>query len=395
MHGQLPGLRLIKASHLCRYDAQVSAGPPAPTHTHSAGQAADPRDSAWPAALALFLGSLAVLLPLLGGRADWQGRFSAYFVSIVLQSAPYMLLGALIAGTMERFLPQSWLPGAAARLGLPGIPAAALLAPLFPSCECGIVSVGRTLLRKGLPLPHTLAYLLAGPILNPVVMLSTWQAFHDWRYPVLRAVGGFIVASLAGLLLRRVPLEFAFRPQFLAGLGQGLPPAAPVQPTPRRLEFSPVLNPLGANAAATLANPPRRARQRLAGLRQVLAHVRVDFLEMSVYFLFGVFIASAMKTFIPSSALEQLAHGLFSGPLAMMLTAFGLSLCSEADAFAAASFTEFSLHSKLAFLVLGPMLDIKLLMMYRSMFRSRFVAALAGCITLLVLAFALTIGVLN
>lgn len=363
-------------------------------HSHSAA----PRDGRWLVALALVLGSLAVLLPLLGGRAPWQERFSAYFISIVLQSAPYMLLGALIAGTMERFLPQSWLPSAAARLGTAGIPAAALLAPIFPSCECGIVSVGRTLLRKGLPLPHTLSYLLAGPILNPVVMLTTWLAFQDWRYPALRALGGFLVASLTGLILRRLPLDFAFRPQFLAGLNGALPEAGRSRIHIRRIAYDAALyaHASGSAAAAPTLELPPSLGQRLApfggSVRQVLAHVRSDFLEMSVYFLFGVFIASAMKTFIPPSTFSHLAAGTVSGPLAMMVTAFVLSLCSEADAFPAASFTEFSLNAKLAFLVLGPMLDIKLLMMYRSMFRSRFVAAFASLVVVLVLAFALALG---
>jgi uncharacterized protein len=238
-------------------------------------------------------------------------------------------------------------------------------------------------------------------------MYTTWLAFQDWRYPALRALGGFAVAALTGLILRRVPLEFAFRPQFLGGLSPAGPAAslspagrgaeaphsgsAPVQTIRiRRLSYDAVM---GAGTAVAAAAPRRPAWRALgASVGGVLSHVRADFLEMSVYFMFGVFIAAAMKTFIPTGAFAQLADGTFSGPLAMMLTAFTLSLCSEADAFPAARFTEFNLNAKLAFLVFGPMLDIKLLMMYRSMFRSRFVAAFAAVVSLLVLVYALLLG---
>jgi len=131
--------------------------------------------------------------------------------------------------------------------------------------------------------------------------------------------------------------------------------------------------------ATEVPSPLLTVRQRLGQLsNQVLDH----FLDMGCYFLVGVFFAAAMKTFM-GSHLDALGNGIAIGPLAMMATAFVLSLCAEADAFVAASFTEFSLPAKIAFLVIGPMFDIKLFLMYRKVFSLRFIAVLA--ITLLVL----------
>jgi uncharacterized membrane protein YraQ (UPF0718 family) len=117
-------------------------------------------------------------------------------------------------------------------------------------------------------------------------------------------------------------------------------------------------------------------------LLHAAAHARADFAEMMLYFLTGVALAAAMKTFLAATLLTRLGHGAVSGPATLMGTAFTLSLCSEADAFPAAGFTEFGFPARLAFLVLGPMLDIKLLLMYRTLLRGRFLALYALAIVL-------------
>lgn len=349
---------------------------------------------------AALLSALALMLffPWPGPPAAWQATFAAYFIAIVLQSVPYILLGALISGLMEQLLPSSWLPRLTGKLGFLGLPAIALLSPLFPTCECGVVSIGRGLLRKGLPLPHTLTYLLAAPIINPTVLFTTYLAFQDWRYPVLRALGGFLVSILVGaIFLRRRPEEI-FRPEFLSELPPVQPGAHVTQApasapaglsfkrpqAPQRLaEAFAVGGPGAAGAAASAAAVQPRPRQSLISRVSHLAgHIRGDFLEMTVFFLMGVFIASAMKTFIDPGILTRLGQGPVSGPSVMMSLAFVLSLCAEADAYPAASFSEFRIPAHMAFLVLGPMLDIKLLLMYRTVFRPRFIALFALAIVL-------------
>ncbi|MBF0625257.1 MAG: permease [Magnetococcales bacterium] len=275
----------------------------------------------------------------------WRENFTSYFISIVLEAAPYMVLGAFLSGLIEILVPSQWLPDMARRLGRLGIPAVVLLAPLFPICECGVVMVARRLLRKGLPMGHTIAYLLAAPILNPVVLGGTWLAFfRDPLYPLMRGAGAFFIAIALGLLLHRPFTRNALREGWRGvdhpdhGLaGQGW----------------------------------------LERGRHLLEHVRTDFLDMGLYFLFGVFLASCLKTFVDWEWLDQLGGGPFTGPLAMMGAAFVMSLCSEADAFVAASFIEFDMYAHTAFLVLGPMIDIKLLLMYQSLFRTRHIALFA------------------
>ena len=122
--------------------------------------------------------------------ATWREPFSIYFMAIVLEAVPFILMGAFLSGILEIWLPPDLLPRLTAKAGGWGLVLTALAAPLFPVCECGVVMVVRGLLRKGLPLPHAIVYLLAAPILNPTVIGSTYIAFQDWNYPLARAIGG-------------------------------------------------------------------------------------------------------------------------------------------------------------------------------------------------------------
>ncbi|MEO5365409.1 MAG: permease [Magnetococcus sp. WYHC-3] len=307
-------------------------------------------------------GSLSSNLELLNSPppVKWRENFATYFVSIVLEAAPYMMIGALVSGLIEVWVPQGLLPLLARRLGWLGIPLMALLAPLFPICECGVLIVARKLLTKGLPLPHVVTYLLAAPVLNPVVLGSTWLAFYrDPLYPLLRAGGGLLVPVAMGLLVSFYPVARALLAQWRGGCSHGC---------------------CGHGDHQTITAPAGVA----AHSRHVMGHVRDDFLEIAAYFLMGVFLASALKTFVPYDMLDAVGSGPVLGPAVMMFMAFVMSLCSEADAFLAASFVEFDMFSHTAFLVFGPMLDIKLVLMYMLLFQRRFIAIFSVAVTLMV-----------
>ncbi|MBA3699022.1 MAG: permease [Planctomycetes bacterium] len=370
----------------------------------------------------LLIGASLVMFSPLMPRQDWQNTFATYFISIVLEAVPYILIGSLLAGLIELFLPATLLPRLTKRLGLLGIPATALVAPIFPACECGVLAVARGLLRKGLPLPHTVTYLLAGPIMNPTVLFTTWLAFQDARYPILRALGALFVAITVGLIIWRVDPRRILLPRISESLGKGDDHAHDHHGHGHDHQHgdacgdachdhpAPVVN-LGAAlkqpgvAVASLPTPTPTAATPIAARRslrqtmgQLSAHVIDHFLEMAAFFLMGVFIAAAMKTWYPTENLTLVATSVLLAPLAMMLMAFILSLCAEADAFVAASFTEFSRATLpmaspalLAFLVFGPMFDIKLLLMYRVVFRTWFIAAIALAMAVLVLVYVLAL----
>ena len=128
--------------------------------------------------------------------------FLNVFISIVWEAMPFIVLGAVIAGILEELLPQRWITKFLPKSAFPAVVVGGLLGLVFPMCECGIVVVMRRLLRKGLPLSCCIAYMLAGPILNVVVLFSTYVAFKNHKlFPteVEGSLGPWMVGMRAGL----------------------------------------------------------------------------------------------------------------------------------------------------------------------------------------------------
>jgi len=144
--------------------------------------------------------------------------FAFSFLSILFEGVPFLLLGSLISGTVEVFLP----PATLARL-LPRNPTAAvllsgLMGGVFPMCECGAVVVIRRFLSKGLPPACAVTYMLAAPIVSPLVAISTFAAFraqNPWVMTSLRLIFGYMIAVAAGLLVQRLPVSFVLQPGVL------------------------------------------------------------------------------------------------------------------------------------------------------------------------------------
>jgi uncharacterized membrane protein YraQ (UPF0718 family) len=284
----------------------------------------------------------------------WAATFVTYVLAVLLEAVPFLIIGAVISGAVAIFLPADLLPRAVRRLGRADLPATMGLSFVLPVCECGVVAVARGLLRKGLPLRCTIVYLLVAPILNPVVLASTAVAFQfEPRFVIARLLGAVFVSVPVALFLGGLSPDDVFTASFRRTLaaGDGGPSAGP-------------------------------ARDRRRKMGELCAHAAADLLEMIPYLVMGVALAAVMQTFVGSRLLGGLAGNRVGGAGAMMGTAFTLSLCSEADAFVARTFYgTFDFPAVIAFLVLGPMLDIKLLLMYRTVFSKRVIACLAASVT--------------
>jgi uncharacterized protein len=286
--------------------------------------------------------------------------FVITFTSIVWEAMPFIVLGAVIAGVLEELLPQQVIARLVPRYALGAVAVGGLLGLVFPMCECGIVVVMRRLLRKGLPLSCCIAYMLAGPIVNVVVMLSTYVAFgglkaelqqQAWTMVGLRAGLGFLIACVTGLVVHSMYKKY----------GNSL--------------LTPLATPRAADADEN--GGKKTVFQRLSNISETTLH---DFVDITVFLILGAALASVVKLYVGPEQVtaigqEQPALAI----LAMMGLAVVMCLCSEADAFVAASFTELTTAPKLAFLVLGPMLDLKLLLMYTRVFRPRLIAVLVAC----------------
>lgn len=318
--------------------------------------------------------------------------FLLRFSSVLWEAMPFIVLGALIAGILEEFLPQQALTRILPKSVVPAVMIGAVLGLIFPMCECGIVVVMRRLLRKGLPLSCCIAYMLGGPIINVIVIFSTWVAFQPHgigpEMVALRIGLGFIVACLTGLI---VHVQYRKHGNSL------LMPIATPREVPTPVASRPVANPpvlipgeQAAPESETPSDAPRKTvMDRLSNISATALH---DFVDITVFLILGAVLAAIAKQQIGAERIDALSREQpFLAIPAMMLLAVLMCLCSEADAFVAASFTNMHVSAKLAFLVLGPMLDLKLLMMFTRVFRPRLIATIVVSVVIQVLILCLLV----
>ena len=318
---------------------------------------------------------LAVAVLAVGRRSPAVRTLSLLFSSIVLEALPFMLLGALAGGLVETFVSRERMILLLPRRQWLAILAAAGLGMVFPVCECAVVPVVRRLARKGLPVPAVIAYLLGAPIANPIVAASTAVAYRfDWLIVVSRSAVGYAIAVGIALVAGRL---FRGRSVFVDGLQDGEDRAAPCDCDH------------GEEASEPAASSIGRAGARFG---EALRHAADDFLGVGHYFVIGAFVAALAQTFIGRSAFLSVAGQPATAIVLMMALAVAINLCSEADAFVASSFRGLvPVSAQMAFLLLGPILDLKLLLMYQTLFRRRVIAVLAGCMVVAVLAAALAL----
>ena len=314
-------------------------------------------------------------LPAFWGDRPGVRTFALVFGSIVLEALPFMLVGSLVGGLIEVFVSRERLLRHLPRGPLALTCAAAALGLVFPVCECAVVPVVRRLTRKGLPLSAAVAYLLGGPIVNPIVGASTYLAYAgDWRVVALRLGAGFAIAAGVGWLMGQL---FARRSALLAnhaGHGHG--------------------DGCGCGCGHDHAHEQSHGGHGLgARLGAALRHASDDFTAVAHYLILGAAIAAFAQTVVERRAVLELAAIPFLPAAAMMALAILLNLCSEADAFIGASFRGLvPLHAQMAFLLTGPMFDLKLLLMYRTLFTRRAIAALS---VLILLAVSLAVGAIE
>jgi uncharacterized membrane protein YraQ (UPF0718 family) len=297
------------------------------------------------------------------GHGPGEQTFLLVFTSIVIEALPFILLGALASAAIAVFLPERTF-ASISRLPLAlQLPTAALGGVAFPVCECGSVPVARRLISRGVHPAAGITFMLASPVMNPIVLASTWVAYGGHER------GAEMVAGRAGLGLVTA---------VVAGLAIGRTRAADLLRSRDSAHEHEHAQSHGHAGRATAFS----------------GHLVSDFLFMGKFIVLGAALSALVQAVVPESAISGLGGAPILSALALMAVAYLLSLCSEADAFIAASFTSFSLGSQLAFLVLGPIADLKLSMLYGATFRRLFVVRLLLVTVPVILAGSLVFEVL-
>jgi hypothetical protein len=323
------------------------------------GDSADPPPPLRPTSLQVLCGLLVLAVVVrgwLGGLLDVAAlrTGSTVFVAVCVQAMPFLVLGVLISGAIAAFVPARLLRRVLPRNQVAAVGVAGLAGVALPGCECASVPVARRLMQQGVPAPVALAFLLAAPAVNPVVLVATAVAFPTAPRMVLaRLLGSLLTSLLMGWLWSRYG-----RTEWIAERARTLP-------------------------------PEQHGRSRWMVFAET---ARSDLADAGGFLVIGALAAATLNVLVPPSWFAAVGGSALVGVLVMAALAVVLALCSEADAFVAASLSALPLLPRLVFLVVGPAVDVKLIALQAGTFGKAFVARFAPATFIVAVGSAVLVG---
>ncbi|MCZ2814135.1 permease [Modestobacter sp. VKM Ac-2979] len=278
--------------------------------------------------------------------------WSTVFVAVCLQALPFLVLGVALSAAIGTLVPPSFFARVLPRRPGLAVPVAGMAGVVLPGCECASVPVAGSLVRRGVTPAAALAFLLAAPAVNPVVLVATAVAFPGQPEMVAaRFVASLGVAVVMGWLWT------------LLGRSEWL-----------QLARLPVPAPGGT---------------RFTDYREAMQH---DLVHAGGFLVVGGAAAATLGVLVPRSWLDAVADSPVLAVLVLAGLAVVLAICSEADAFVAASLTSFSLTARLTFLVVGPAVDVKLIALQAGTFGRGFAARFAPVTLVVAVLIASAVG---
>ncbi|MEU6861463.1 permease [Glycomyces sp. NPDC046736] len=261
--------------------------------------------------------------------------WAARFVAVCVQAFPFLVLGVVLSAAIAAFVPADFFHKVVPKRTTLAVPVAGMAGAVVPGCECASVPVAGALVRRGVAPAAAFTFMLASPAINPIVVVSTFVAFPGNPEMVAARVAASLAAAVSiGWLWARL------------GKTEWL-------------------------------NLPKHRHHDDGKWLAFWAAIRHDFLHAGGYLVIGAAIAASLNTLVPETWLRPIAEHPVLGVLALAVLAVLVSICSESDAFVAASLTQFSPTAKLAFMVVGPFVDVKLAAMQAGTFGRRFAARFA------------------
>ncbi|QLH20661.1 permease [Streptomyces sp. Rer75] len=281
--------------------------------------------------------------------AAWRTVFTA----IVIQGVPFLLLGTLVSAAISAFVPAWVFTRVLPRNPALAVPVAGAAGAVLPGCECASVPVASSLMRRGVAPAAALAFLLSAPAINPIVLVATYVAFPgNPQMVAARLIASLLTSVAMGWLWIRAGREEWLRL-----------PKGPVGHTP------------GASRAEEF---------RLS--------LQYDFLHAGGFLVVGAAAAATFNVAVPHSVLRTFSDSLWLSLTLLGLLAVILAVCSEADAFVAASLTGFSPTARLAFMVVGPMVDLKLIALQSGTFGRAFALRFSSATWVVAVLFSGLVG---
>ncbi len=291
--------------------------------------------------------------------------FLVILFSIVVEGIPFILIGAMLSAMMECWLTPAKIAKTIPKNKILQFGMMGFLGNLVPVCECGNIPFARRMILKKVAPYLALTFLLVAPVFNPIVVAATVAAFpNDLSVVLLRVGFSLLIAISVGVVFSFLPREVVLKKNI------------------EDIDHAGHDHQHGEDCGDGHCHDHHH--ESTAGWRGIFAVVRKEFLEMTGIFLFGAVIATTIQLFLPKDIVFAFNGQQWASILAMMLLAFVVSICSNVDAFFALAYAQvFPMSSILAFLVLGPMIDIKAIPMFKTIFTWKAVALIVAFVSTL------------
>jgi uncharacterized protein len=316
------------------------------------------------------------------------------FLSLLVEAIPFLLLGVVLSSVLLIFIDERWLMARMPTDPVLGAFAGSCIGFLFPVCECGNVPVARRLIMQGVPMPVAIGFLLAAPTVNPIVIWSTWIAFHDRpEIVVLRVVFSLLIATIVGWIFSvQQDVKSILQPAISLGMIRSQPKVSTGSSLLDGGDFM-----VGSGGAASMRMTPAMIQSPQKSIRAnvnlVLDNIVQELRELGGVLVLGSAVAAAIQTLTPRELIVSLGEGPILSIVVMMILAGSISICSTVDSFFALSFAAtFTSGSLLAFLVFGPMFDLKSIGLMLSIFKPKAIFYIFAIATQLTFLFTLFVN---
>lgn len=288
---------------------------------------------------------------------DTIKNISVIFISIFFESLPFLLLGSVISAIIESYVSDETIAKLIPKNKILGSIVGVFLGFFIPACDCAVIPVSKRLFKKKVPVNVVISFMLASPIINPVVLLSTYKAFYKTNPNIFwsRLFLGIIISLVIGIIM---------------GIIFG-----------------------GKDVITNNEECDCEYHHSNNKLVSIIKHSAFDFFDVVKYLMFGALIASLIQVLLPRNVLLIFNNNPALSIIALMVFAYLLSLCSTSDSFVGKSLlSSFSKSSIIAYLLLGPMIDIKNTIVLMGNYKKNFVITLIAIIFIVVFAFSLVVA---
>ncbi len=305
-----------------------------------------------------------------------------YFTTIMLEAIPFLLLGALISAIIEEFVSEERISKMIPKNRVLGSLVGIFLGLFIPACDCAVIPIAMRLKKKKVPTNVIVSFMLASPIISPVVLLSTFFAFGETEKMLLfglempklfvyRTIFGILVALVVGIILDIVCKDSVLKEE--------------TYEHHHHHHDHEHIHTCNHHHEGCSCSHHEKETGPLGRVKNIINIMYGDFMGIISYMAVGAILAATMQILLPISNIGGIVQNKYISTFIMMLLAFALSLCSTSDAFIARTFmNSLSKNSILAFILLGPMIDIKNTIVLNKSFNKKFVIVLIGSIFLTV-----------